>query len=45
MLLLPKCVVGVRKEECGADGDMNGAEDGFTAPEEKNQKKEKKRRL
>lgn len=32
-LLLPKCAVGVRKEEWGADGEMKGAEDGLTAPE------------
>lgn len=34
-LLLPKCAVGVRKEECGVDGEMKGAEDGLTGPEGK----------
>lgn len=35
MLLLPKCAGGARKDECGADGEMKGAEDGLTEPEEK----------
>lgn len=29
---LPKCAVGGRKEECGADGEMKGAADGLTPP-------------
>lgn len=32
MLLLPKCAVGARKEEWGADGEIKGAEDGLTGP-------------
>lgn len=27
-----KCAVGARKEECGVDGEMKGAEDGLTGP-------------
>lgn len=37
--LLPKCAGGARKEECGADGEMKGAEDGLTAPVRKKEKK------
>lgn len=34
-LLLPKCAVGVRKEEWGVDGEMKGDEDGLTGPGKK----------
>lgn len=31
--ILPRCAAGVRKEEWGVDGGMNGVEDGLTPPE------------
>lgn len=44
-LPVPKCAVDARKEECGADGEMKGDEDGLTGPEEKMAQKQNKTKI